>query len=168
MRYYFTFGSDERFPFQNTFLVVDDIGRTQAIATFRMRYPNRPGSDCYNASECYSETEWAAIHGEALYGKVPASLIKGISVEEGTLRKVLLTSGEEILALLITDIPISEISRHFRRLLGTEHTKMEYKDIKKIIDGLESIGQIQVLTGTKSDSIQLFNLVGWDEKYDIR
>lgn len=56
-RYFFTFGSDPQFPFQNTYLVIEAKDINQAIGIFRLLYPDRhPG--VYNASDCYTEAEW--------------------------------------------------------------------------------------------------------------
>lgn len=57
-KFYFTYGSDEQFPFQNGYSIViaDDIH--QAIGKFRKYHPNREGSNCINCAFYYTENEW--------------------------------------------------------------------------------------------------------------
>lgn len=56
--YYFTFGSDEHFPFQNGYIVIQADTKTDALKTFQSHYPNREGSDSYNYSFMYEEQEF--------------------------------------------------------------------------------------------------------------
>ena len=58
-KYYFTYGSDERFPFFGGWTVVYANSRREAIAIFRAANPDREGSGCYNAASCYTEEEFA-------------------------------------------------------------------------------------------------------------
>lgn len=56
-KYYFTFGSDEGFPFQNTYIVIIASSYRDAVNYFQSKYPNR-ASHCMNCSDCYNEKEW--------------------------------------------------------------------------------------------------------------
>ena len=50
--YYFTFGSAEYFPFQNTYMVIIAASYRDAIACFRDKYPDRI-PNCLNCSDYY-------------------------------------------------------------------------------------------------------------------
>jgi len=86
--FYFTFGSDKRFPFQNGFLVVEADGLKSAISCFKEHYPNRPGSDALNCSDYYTEDQWNSILKEGFY--------------QGELPKTVLSSNKKSVFLLIS------------------------------------------------------------------
>ena len=75
--YYFTFGSDEKFPFQNTYLIISGVDTmAQAINVFRSFYPDRDRDiPCYNASDCYSKDDWYGRKFDLYYKHVPAEQI---------------------------------------------------------------------------------------------
>lgn len=74
--FYFTFGSDPAFPYQNTYLVVFAGDRSDAIAKFRKKYPDRPGHEgTYNTAFTYSQEEWDGSICEKTYG-LPAEVIE--------------------------------------------------------------------------------------------
>lgn len=52
--FYFTFGTDEKYPFQGGWVKVFASSKAEAIITFRKHYPNRANSNCYNACDCYA------------------------------------------------------------------------------------------------------------------
>ena len=57
--YYFTFGSDERFPYgRDDFVMVEANNIHEACAIFRAVHPNRPGSDCLNCASIYTYDEF--------------------------------------------------------------------------------------------------------------
>ena len=56
--YYFTFGSDKRFPFQMGYVIVKANDQVSACKVFKAYFPNRPGSDCLNCSFVYNEEEF--------------------------------------------------------------------------------------------------------------
>ncbi len=60
-RYYITFGSDERFPFQNTYICILAESEFEANQIFRAHHPNRPGSDALNYSFLYTESEFLGL-----------------------------------------------------------------------------------------------------------
>ena len=51
--FYFTFGSSELYPFQGGWLEITAPNKREAIRVFRKHFPNREGSNCYNAADCY-------------------------------------------------------------------------------------------------------------------
>lgn len=58
--YYFTFGSWEKFPYQNTYLIVRAMDRSDAILTYRNKYPDvNEGVVC--CSDIYTEEEWKRV-----------------------------------------------------------------------------------------------------------
>ena len=54
-RYYFTFGTDERYPFQLGYLIIEARDRHAAREIFKAYFPNRKGSDLLNCASVYSE-----------------------------------------------------------------------------------------------------------------
>ena len=56
--WYFTFGSDKNYPFQNGYLIVKAESIHQAIDLFKVKYPNRKDSGCVNCSFYYSQEQW--------------------------------------------------------------------------------------------------------------
>lgn len=57
MKFYFTFGSWEKFPYKNTYLIVVTSSYKDAVDGFRKKHPDIiPGY--MNCSFCYSEKEW--------------------------------------------------------------------------------------------------------------
>ncbi|MCM1178645.1 MAG: hypothetical protein NC347_00170 [Clostridium sp.] len=59
-KYYFTFGSWKKFPYQNTYLVVVASSYRDAVKEFRKKHPDvNPG--CMNCSDCYSEEQWKEV-----------------------------------------------------------------------------------------------------------
>lgn len=60
--YYFTFGSSESFPFQNSYLIVEAFDKQHAIEMFRKQFPDRtPG--VYNYAFDYTESSWGQTEG---------------------------------------------------------------------------------------------------------
>ena len=55
-RFYFTYGSDERFPFQGGWTMVAAPNQAVAYEAFRAFHPDRNG--CLNCSDVYTETEF--------------------------------------------------------------------------------------------------------------
>ena len=56
-KFYFTFGSDSGFPYQNTYLIVIANTESEAIMKFRSKYPDR-SKNCVNCSFWYTEKQW--------------------------------------------------------------------------------------------------------------
>jgi hypothetical protein len=73
--YYITFGSDERFPYPNRFIVVLAESEWEANRIFETYHPNRPGSDCLNYSFLYTSNEWEAIKDVFYKGLSPAEIL---------------------------------------------------------------------------------------------
>jgi len=65
--FYFTFGSDKRFPYQNGYIVVVADNIKEAIQCFKKKYPNREGSDALNCSDYYSATQWEDMIQKGYY-----------------------------------------------------------------------------------------------------
>ncbi len=72
-KYYFTFGSWEKFPYQNTYLIVVASGYKDAVKGFREKHPDITHY-CINCSDCYSEKEWEKV-GQHYADMVPAEVI---------------------------------------------------------------------------------------------
>ena len=58
--FYFTFGSDPRFPYYRGYLIVKAETQQEAIQKFRAKYPDR-SKHCINCAFYYSEKEWESI-----------------------------------------------------------------------------------------------------------
>lgn len=56
--FFYTFGSDEKFPFQNGYIVVWAPSIEVSNQIFQSVYPNRPDSDCLNCAFVYTKAEW--------------------------------------------------------------------------------------------------------------
>ena len=72
-KYYFTFGSWEKFPYQNTYLVVVASSYGDAVRGFREKHPD-VNPDCMNCSDCYSEKQWERV-GKHYADQSPAEVI---------------------------------------------------------------------------------------------
>lgn len=58
-KFYFTFGSDEKFPYQNGYIMIIAEKYQDAIEKFKNTYPSRiPGDATLNYSFDYNEVEW--------------------------------------------------------------------------------------------------------------
>lgn len=56
-KFYFTFGSDEHFPYQNGYIIILAANMKKAQEIFRSHYPDRyPG--CLNCAFFYDEMSW--------------------------------------------------------------------------------------------------------------
>ena len=74
-KYFFTFGSDPRYPFgRNDYVMVEAENAGRACELFRERHPNRPGSNCINCAFIYSEREFAKFRTR-LYPWNPVEVI---------------------------------------------------------------------------------------------
>ena len=72
-RFYFTFGSDPGFPFQNTYIIVLAESEKAAVEKFREKYPDRH-TGTVNCAFWYSEEHWTGTPNEREYTE-PAEAI---------------------------------------------------------------------------------------------
>ena len=72
-RFYFTFGSDPGFPFQNTYIIVLAESEKAAVEKFREKYPDRH-TGTVNCAFWYSEEHWTGTPNEREYTE-PAEVI---------------------------------------------------------------------------------------------
>jgi len=72
-KFYFSFGSDPGFPFQNTFIIVVAETEKAAVEKFRKKYPDRH-EGIVNCAFWYSEESWHRSKNETDYGE-PAEVI---------------------------------------------------------------------------------------------
>ena len=61
-KFYFTFGTDEKYPFQGGWVEIIAENKKEAIFTFQAHYPNRQGSPFYNACDCYESSYFEEIY----------------------------------------------------------------------------------------------------------
>lgn len=73
---YFTFGSDDRYPYgREDYVMVKSDTREQAYALFRAMHPDRPGSSCLNCAGVYTEAEFESIGREYYPNRCPVETI---------------------------------------------------------------------------------------------
>ena len=59
-RFYFVFGSDPEFPYQNGYLVVCAKNINDALTEFRRHYPDK-AFNCPNCQAVYDQNEWSTF-----------------------------------------------------------------------------------------------------------
>lgn len=74
-KFYFTFGSDSGFPYQNTYLVVIADCKGEAMTKFQKKYPNRH-KDCLNCAFVYNEEQWSRSLNQVYYSWEPVEIIE--------------------------------------------------------------------------------------------
>ena len=57
-KYYFTFGTDRKFPFINGYIIIEAPNGKSAVEIFKAYFPNRPGSSAINCSFMYTEEKF--------------------------------------------------------------------------------------------------------------
>ena len=62
-RFFYTFGSDKKFPYQKGWVEVRAADREESHEKFRARFPDR-NPDCINCSFCYTEEQWRKMDPE--------------------------------------------------------------------------------------------------------
>jgi len=82
--FYFTFGSDMKYPFQDTYLIIKSESEQTARTLFPKIYPNRDNSETLNFAFSYGETEWNGTDGREpvsrfYAGIEPATVILDLS-----------------------------------------------------------------------------------------
>lgn len=74
-KFYFTFGSDPKYPYPGSYLVAEAFSKSSAIQKFRKKWPDRR-KNVYNAAFCYSQEEWDKYGCAAYYPEGPAEVIR--------------------------------------------------------------------------------------------
>ena len=75
-KFYFTFGSSNKFPYQNTYLVVVARDKSSAYEGFRIKYPDRDSKHpCLNCSGVYDEQTWDKYVRKYYSDKKPVDII---------------------------------------------------------------------------------------------
>lgn len=73
--FYFTFGTDPKYPYPGCYLIVEAFSKSSAIQRFRKKFPDRH-KNVYNAAFCYSQEEWEKYGCAAYYPEGPAEVIR--------------------------------------------------------------------------------------------
>jgi len=63
-KYYYTFGSDKMFPFQNGWIVIKADSWKSAHEIFMKHFPCRNGGNTLNCAFFYDEKQWENLHTE--------------------------------------------------------------------------------------------------------
>ena len=74
-RFYFTFGTEGYFPFNNTYLVVYAESYKEAVALFRKRYPDHI-EGIVNCSYIYTQEKWNNLRMEIFYPEEPVKILR--------------------------------------------------------------------------------------------
>ena len=75
-KFYFTFGSAEKFPYKRgQYIVVMADSYKEAAGKFKTKYPNPDGGDVLNCADYYNAREWAAYVEKDYIGKEPEEII---------------------------------------------------------------------------------------------
>lgn len=110
-KFYFTFGSWEKFPHQNGYMVVEAVDLKDAVETFRNKYPDIH-KNCLNCSDYYTEERWLRVSEKYYKEQEP----KEILVSEKAKQK------KRIVVLLETSL-----KKAMEQLIGTtEEFKVEW------------------------------------------
>ena len=83
-KYYFTFGSDERFPYQNGYLVIYAKDMSEAVRMFRDKYPDR-NEGIINCSFYYSQAAWDSSTKRYYKGETPKDVLISPDVDRSLL-----------------------------------------------------------------------------------
>lgn len=76
MKWYFTFGSDDRFPYgRDDYVLVYADSRKEACEKFKAKYPNRPETNCINCACIYDEDEWERLCRQFYVGVEPIEVM---------------------------------------------------------------------------------------------
>ena len=75
--YYFTFGSDPRYPYGiNDYVQVIAHDIREAVAIFRQHHPDRPGTHLVNCAFYYTEEEFAGSPDKYYGGRGPVEILE--------------------------------------------------------------------------------------------
>ena len=75
--YYFTFGSDSRFPYgRNDYVVVQADNLTLAVEAFKHVHPNRIGSGNLNCADFYHEDVFLRFKDKYYKDREPVEIIR--------------------------------------------------------------------------------------------
>lgn len=76
-KWYFTFGSDEGYPFgREDYVLVCGKDLHDAMEKYKAVFPNRAGEDLLNCADFYSEYEWNSGVSEYYVGVEPVRVIE--------------------------------------------------------------------------------------------
>lgn len=74
--YYFTFGSDSRYPFgREDYVAIAAEDESKACDLFQARHPNRPESNCLNCASVYTEDEFNEFRDKYYKDRYPIEAI---------------------------------------------------------------------------------------------
>lgn len=73
-RVYFTFGSWKKYPYQNTYMIVEAETYTEAIAAYREKYPD-VHENTLRCADFYEEDVWKSVIEPQYYKDVPPAEI---------------------------------------------------------------------------------------------
>lgn len=81
MKVYFTYGSWEKFPHKNTYMIVEAESFGAAIAEYRRKYPD-VNENCLNCSDYYREDEWKNGVSKYYEEQDPAEILRTEALEK--------------------------------------------------------------------------------------
>lgn len=131
-RVYFTFGSWEQYPYQNTYMVVEAETYNAAIAEFRKKYPD-VHENTLRCADFYKEEAWKERVCQYYKDVPPAEVLRSEVAEKMCRLQVLL---ENAIGLAVEGmIKDGETKQWLLKELGTteEEMKMIEIDLGEII-----------------------------------
>lgn len=128
--YYFTFGSDEQYPFPNRYMVVYAVGEHEAVRIFMKHHPNRPGSNSYNAAFCYSRSQWEEEVKDYYQNEEPAEVLNAPAAD---------SSGNFVLSpeereKIYREVWKEHVMEDVREIAEENGTELSENDVDRIAD----------------------------------
>lgn len=77
--YYFTFGRNQRLPYQNTYIIIKADNMESACTAFLKKFPNSDEPKTLKCSFIYTEKEWHELSNESSYGE-PAAIFAATDI----------------------------------------------------------------------------------------
>lgn len=147
MKLYFTYGSWEKFPHKNGYMVVEGVDFRDCIETYRSKYPD-VNENCLNCSDYYNEEQWVRV-GEHYKAQKPKEILVSELAQKLNRMSVLLETAIE----LATDgiVKDSDTKQWLLTQLGTT------------VEELEKLGvNTQAVKVIKIDSISMKEIMDDD------
>jgi len=126
---YFTFGSWEKFPHQNGYMVVIGEDFNDALAAYRAKYPDVTEA-CVNCSDFYDEKQWERVKGYYV-GKEPKEVLVSDKYKANRLQVLL----ENALKLLENN-DASTYVNVFEIGSGIEELELLGINVKEVTNGI--------------------------------
>lgn len=122
-RVYFTFGSWEKYPYPNGYIIVEAENHVAAIAEFRKKYPDLT-ENCLNCADWYRESEWTGRVSQYYSGRQPSEILQTEVAREFYRMKVLLENAMKI-AIEASAMDVCEEKGWLLEAMGTDEDELK-------------------------------------------